>query len=517
MGETIGDFAVAAFSALTKRTPHQWQKRLLLRWLLLGQLPGAVDIPTGLGKTSVIALWLVALALGAALPRLPRRLIYVVDRRTVVDQATKEADALVCVLGDGKGEVGKEVAALRQGLCLKAGQELAVSTLRGQHLDNRRWLENPAAPAIVVGTVDMIGSRLLFEGYGVSPGMRPVHAGLLGADALLVLDEAHLVPPFEALLRAIAEQRVTAPVPAFRLMTLSATGATKVADTFGLLPEDTADAPVRARLSASKRLCVWDLAPGDDLTEALAGRAFELGGAGRRVLVFCDSRAAAQKVADKLTKRGESPELLVGARRVHERERLKDSSVFKRFDPKPQSQDGDAAPPAFLVATSAGEVGVDLDADHMVCDLVPWERMVQRLGRVNRRERPGEFLVDVFAPSENDAPDAEDVADAEKLARWRAPFENPDWAPGEDGRRDASPGTLHRLKDDPALAPLLKQATTPVPLRPALTLGVVGCMVDDVAARPSGPAGCRAVAPWLGRGEAANPARLAQPVAGASG
>ncbi len=39
----------------------------------------------------------------------------------------------------------------------------------------------------------------------------------------------------------------------------------------------------------------------------------------------------------------------------------------------------------FLFATSAGEVGVDLDADHMVCDLVEWERMVQRLGRVNRR------------------------------------------------------------------------------------------------------------------------------------
>ena len=41
------------------------------------------------------------------------------------------------------------------------------------------------------------------------------------------------------------------------------------------------------------------------------------------------------------------------------------------------------------MATSAGEVGVDLDADHMVCDLVPWERMVQRLGRVNRRGGEG--------------------------------------------------------------------------------------------------------------------------------
>ena len=31
-------------------------------------------------------------------------------------------------------------------------------------VDNREWLDDPAAPAIVVGTVDMIGSRLLFEG-----------------------------------------------------------------------------------------------------------------------------------------------------------------------------------------------------------------------------------------------------------------------------------------------------------------------------------------------------------------
>ena len=54
--------------------------------------------------------------------------------------------------------------------------------------------------------------------------------------------------------------------------------------------------------------------------------------------------------------------------------------------------------PSFLVATSAGEVGVDLDADHIVCDLVAHERMVQRLGRVNRRGGEGRTAkVEVFA------------------------------------------------------------------------------------------------------------------------
>jgi CRISPR-associated endonuclease/helicase Cas3 len=61
--------------------------------------------------------------------------------------------------------------------------------------------------------------------------MRPYHAGLLGADALIVLDEAHLVPPFEELLRAVAEDVAFRPrelelrkiVPAFKLLPLSAT------------------------------------------------------------------------------------------------------------------------------------------------------------------------------------------------------------------------------------------------------------------------------------------------------
>ena len=140
------------FKRLTGFSPLPWQARLFAEYFSQGKLPSAVDIPTGLGKTAVIALWVVARQMDIPLPR---RLVYVVDRRAVVDQATEFVNSLVDKLtADGK---------------------ISVSTLRGQHADNRSWLEDPSRLAIIVGTVDMIGSRLLFEGYGVSRKMRPYH------------------------------------------------------------------------------------------------------------------------------------------------------------------------------------------------------------------------------------------------------------------------------------------------------------------------------------------------------
>ncbi len=79
----------------------------------------------------------------------------------------------------------------------------AISTLRGQLADNREWSRDPSRAAIIIGTVDLIGSALLFSGYRSSYKRRPLEAGLLGQDSLLVLDEAHLSKPFEKLLGSV--------------------------------------------------------------------------------------------------------------------------------------------------------------------------------------------------------------------------------------------------------------------------------------------------------------------------
>ena len=85
-----------AFSVLQGgNAPFPWQERLF-REFVAGRLPAALDLPTGLGKTSVMAIWLIARALAenSARKLLPRRLVYVVDRRAVVDQATAEAEKI---------------------------------------------------------------------------------------------------------------------------------------------------------------------------------------------------------------------------------------------------------------------------------------------------------------------------------------------------------------------------------------------------------------------------------------
>ena len=515
MNGTMGDGQLSAtFAELTsedgeRHPPFRWQTRLL-RCLLDADLPRVVDIPTGLGKTSVMALWLIALGEGASLPR---RLVYVVDRRAVVDQATRFAERL---RSNMPGELAE-----RLGLDARAG--LPISTLRGGFADNRDWLEDPSKPAIVVGTIDMVGSRLLFEGYGVSRGMRPYHAGLLGVDALVLLDEAHLCPPFEALVRQV-ESRGDGKLgpaddsdsisPPFRLMSLSATGRYDLSEislggVFPLEAEDREEPEVGRRLLAQKRLKVTELDAGTNLAESLAERAIEVGCAVpvSRVLVCCDRRRDAVEVKgliDKECRRrrqsgdlaGEhASELLVGERRVRERadlERWLDERGFLGA-----AHDRPSAP-VFLVATSAGEVGVDLNADHMVCDLVAYERMVQRLGRVNRRGGADrEATIDVLAlppESKDKGPkEAKERAESDHQARLAALRRLPE---GDDGRRDASPAAIVEVKEKHP--DVVRAATTRAPLHPELTRPLLDAWsmtsLRHHEGRPE-------VAPWLRRWE----------------
>ena len=506
--------------------PFPWQIELLTRLETGIKERISLDIPTGLGKTSVMAAWLVAKAQGA---NLPCRLVYVVDRRAVVDQATREAERLK------KWIDGNEI--VKNALGIKNDQQLAISTLRGQFADSGQWLSDPSLPAIVVGTVDMIGSRLLFQGYGVSRKMRAYHAGFLGADTLYVLDEAHLVPPFEALLSSVVEceselqgsDPIRSLVPHNILLSLSATGRSSASDVVQISDKDLQHKVAGKRLRAVKRLKMIEPQSNDAvLVDRLASEAWNLaeqGNANKKIIVFCNSRSDALKVEQAvvnfakgnkkqdLAARKIDLQLFVGSRRVRERQDVE--KWLERFGFL-AGTDSAIDKPAFVFATSAGEVGVDLDADHMVSDLVAFERMVQRFGRVNRR---GNGIAEIRVLLQRDKPIEKEKADLEKALakperqrgsrdhelvrqfdlapKYRVALEALSLIDGESAR-DASPNALRQLKiksqNDDKLSDILKAATTPAPLRPELTRPVLESWsmtsLEKHSARPF-------VVPWL--------------------
>ena len=80
---------------------------------------------------------------------------------------------------------------------------LAVGRLRGGVLRDDRWARIPSQAGIITSTVDQLGSRLLFRGYGHSALAAPIFAGLAANDSLILLDEAHCAVPFLQTLRAV--------------------------------------------------------------------------------------------------------------------------------------------------------------------------------------------------------------------------------------------------------------------------------------------------------------------------
>jgi CRISPR-associated endonuclease/helicase Cas3 len=464
----------------------RWQRRLFKRFVEAGlpgapDIPAACDIPTGLGKTSIIIIWLLALVQHAEAKqiRLPRRLVYVVNRRTVVDQATRTVERIRLRLLEPErpdwkdhADTLKSIAVVLHELCASDGLPLGVSTLRGELADNEEWKADPARPAIVVGTIDMIGSKLLFSGYGDGRYGRTHHAGLIGHDALIVHDEAHLTPAFNDLLRAVAQEQGheaerTANARPVRVVELSATRLEADGKPFTLEPEDRDDRVVQERMTATKRLHLYPVP-----TDSVASKIVELSktheASPSKVLIYLRTPAQAQQVASALmTALGdERVALLTGTIRGHERDALVESNPVYRalLDPGVRVEQS-----VYLVSTSAGEVGIDLDADHLVCDLTTLDALIQRLGRVNRRGGKGRTAnVDVVIDDGKDKKEKnEEPSDIDRaIAGTRAILEH--WKKESSGGVNVGPQPLRRLLEETGQE-AIKAAFSPRAAAPPLT------------------------------------------------
>ena len=417
------------FTAIHGHSPFPWQQRLVELLARENRWPDVLSLPTGSGKTAALdaAVFHLALQQMVTPRRAALRIALVVDRRLVVDDAHRRAAAIARALGapsqvkTGRAVV-REVARRLQCLAGAGEPPLVVARLRGGAPLEHDWARTPTQPTILCSTVDQVGSRLLFRGYGVSNRMSPVHAGLLGEDTLILLDEAHLSEPFRQTLQAVrtlGSAHVTAVV-------LTATPGGDYERRFELGPADRKHQVLQQRVAAPKPAKLMKPIPTTDPAGAFARTARDLaerlhrgGIAAPAVGVVVNRVDLARAIFERLrdSVEGGTVELLIGRARDVDRR-----GVEGKLDPFRTGAAARAtAAPLLLVATQCLEVGVDLDLDGLVTQAAPLDALRQRFGRVNRGERPIRAAGAILVTTESLAKKADDPVYGDRIRKtWDA-------------------------------------------------------------------------------------------------
>ena len=400
---TFGEF----YKAINGRAPFPWQERLAAQVADNDAWPAEIGVQTGLGKTACldIAIWWLA-SQAERLPSdrtAPTRIWWVVNRRLLVDSTADHAEAICKALisPDSSGTRSRDAGIIqviaRRLMSLSAtpnGKPLEVIRLRGGVASTTP--ADPSQPTVLLCTLPMYGSRLLFRGYG--SWLRPVDAAMAGTDSLLLLDEAHLAPHLKGLIRALVDcSREASPIlnqsrRAPQLVALTATGDAAVVRRFELSREDESNPIVRKRLDAAKPLELR-IEQSGDAAKHLASATEELlkdASAPASCLVFANSpktaRAAFKRIRKRIPDKNADVLLLTGLVRESEAERIRERILDPVHGMAANStQSGDRSRHFIVVATQTLEVGADIDAEFLVTEACGIRALTQRLGRLNRR------------------------------------------------------------------------------------------------------------------------------------
>jgi CRISPR-associated endonuclease/helicase Cas3 len=382
---TLGfaDFTEFATAAMAGCRPYPYQQRLATE-----PLPELLRVPTGAGKTAAAVLpWLWRrLTFPAADPQSTYdRLVYVLPLRSLAEQTQRQVTAWLERLG-------------------LAGT-IAVVRLGGGETGDDDWRLYPHQPAILIGTQDMVLSRLLMRGYGEWRALWPVTFGLLHSSVQFVFDECQLLgPALRTSLRLQALRDSLGVVGGSATMWMSATARTAdiAADHPGpvrvveLTAADRADEHLARRLEAVRvvRRAALPSTPQRypaALAAALAG--WHVPGTATMAIVNDLGRAMA--VYDALEQAAPAADRML----LHACFRPHDLSITAARLDTPIPPDG-----RIVVTTQAVEAGIDISCRTMFTESAPWSAIVQRAGRCNRDGRERDAVL-WWAPPPAGGPD----------------------------------------------------------------------------------------------------------------
>jgi CRISPR-associated endonuclease/helicase Cas3 len=368
-----------------------------------------INIPTGLGKTAAVVLaWLwnrVAQPDEAARAKWPRRLVYCLPMRTLVEQTEREVRQwLGEFLWDGNTKT-------RSG-------KVGVHVLMGGE-DAGDWDIYPEENAILIGTQDMLLSKALNRGYASARARWPMEFGLLNHDCLWTLDEVQLMDVGLA---------TTAQLQAFRrddqlarkhhrpcvTWWMSATLRPEwleSADTKSMVAELLKN--VQRIFPEERKGGVWSVSKACSLlpvkdVKAWAADAWKAhlassgGEHGRITLIIANTVRTARELHAALIalqKKGEKEP--VELRLIHSRFRGMERRAWRESFLSRSSCNSSSD--RIIVATQVVEAGVDISATTLFAELAPWSSLVQRFGRAARYGGTAQVFVVDRNPSEKAA------------------------------------------------------------------------------------------------------------------
>lgn len=352
-GMKMQEFALF-FERATGYQPHGYQARIAR-----DGLPAVVEAPTGTGKTGVILAWLWRRLSEQHGDATPRRLIYALPQRSLVEQVA--------------GEARKWLANLEL-----AGKVPLHVVMGGRGETQGEWRENMHLPAIVVGTVDSLVSKVLNRAYGIGRAFFPIDFALTANGAQWIIDEIQLCPESTTTLRQLAGFAAKyGTAEPFALTCMSATvpsGLLETVDneviegTIAIRPEERVG-QLKVRLEAARTIRRLDAEPGD--YRAIAAATRDRHRIGTLTLVVVNTVDAARQVYKQL--RGGPHECTL----LHSRFRgLERGALMATVIGKPDDR--------IIVSTQVVEAGVDLSAAVLITEAAPWPSLVQRAGRCNR-------------------------------------------------------------------------------------------------------------------------------------
>ena len=344
------------FKKATTFEPYPYQ----IKVALAETIPDMLEIPTGAGKTECVILqWLYR-----RLNRepIPRRLIYCLPRRSLVEQTETRVKKWLSNLG--------------------LSERIDVMILMGGH-DNKDIKILPHKELIIIGTQDMILSGILNREYGSSPFSWSVRMGLLNNDCFYVMDEVQLMEnalPTTTQLQGLREK--IGYYGKSKTLWMSATIHKNWLETIDhpttnlikhSLDEDDYNYPqLKKRLTAPKTIHKLDI--------TASGKSYDKD-AVRKLIDITDNKTSiiivndVKRAQDLYSKMNDKTNCILIHSRFRGNERNKLNNIINNIKPKNNTT---------IISTQVLEAGVDISCEVLITELAPWSSIIQRIGRCNR-------------------------------------------------------------------------------------------------------------------------------------